>query len=192
MLYETAARTGEILALDIEDIDLPRKRAVIIGKGGHKEYVFWASGAARLSIKVPSRATPRTRVPHPPATQRHPRTGGRMPTHQPGKAVLRTGFHHLQTNHRRVDTPPTPPLLAHPPRRERSLHHPPPSQKSTPRPHGHSPSTPNQETKPLPNSPQRLTNSGRLNEPAFLWDSTVVHVRRRVTLAAVRDRSPFA
>ncbi len=29
-------------------MDLPRKRAVIIGKGGHKEYVFWASGAARL------------------------------------------------------------------------------------------------------------------------------------------------
>ena len=48
MLYETAARAGEILALNIEDLDLPRKRAAIIGKGGHKEYVFWASGAARL------------------------------------------------------------------------------------------------------------------------------------------------
>ena len=48
MLYETAARAGGILALDIEDMDLPRKRATIIGKGGHKEYVFWASGAARL------------------------------------------------------------------------------------------------------------------------------------------------
>ena len=48
MLYETAARAGEILALDGEDLDLPRKRAVITGKGGHREYVFWASGAARL------------------------------------------------------------------------------------------------------------------------------------------------
>ena len=48
MLYETAARAGEILALNVEDMDLPRKRAVIIGKGGHKEYVFWASGTARL------------------------------------------------------------------------------------------------------------------------------------------------
>ena len=48
MLYETAARAGEILALNVENLDLPRKRAVIIGKGGHKEYVFWASGAARL------------------------------------------------------------------------------------------------------------------------------------------------
>ena len=48
MLYETAARAGEVLSLNVEDLDLSRKRAVIIGKGGHKEYVFWASGAARL------------------------------------------------------------------------------------------------------------------------------------------------
>ena len=37
MLYETVARAGEILALDIEDMDLSRKRAVLIGKGGHPE-----------------------------------------------------------------------------------------------------------------------------------------------------------
>ena len=48
MLCETAARAGEVLALNVEDLDLPRKRAVITGKGGQKEYVFWASGAARL------------------------------------------------------------------------------------------------------------------------------------------------
>ena len=48
MLYETAARAGEILALNVEDMDPSRRRAVIIGKGGHKEYVFWASGTARL------------------------------------------------------------------------------------------------------------------------------------------------
>ena len=48
MLYETAARAGEVLAVNVEDLDLARKRAVITGKGGHKEYVFWASGAARL------------------------------------------------------------------------------------------------------------------------------------------------
>ena len=48
MMYETAARTGEILALNVEYLDIARKRTVIIGKGGHKEYVFWASGAARL------------------------------------------------------------------------------------------------------------------------------------------------
>lgn len=48
MLYETAARTNEILALDIENLDLSRKRAVVIGKGGHREVVVWASGTARL------------------------------------------------------------------------------------------------------------------------------------------------
>jgi len=48
MLYETAARTNEVLALDIEDLDQARKRAVVIGKGGHREVVVWASGTARL------------------------------------------------------------------------------------------------------------------------------------------------
>ena len=48
MLYETAARANEILALDIEGLDLARKRAAVIGKGGHREMVVWASGTARL------------------------------------------------------------------------------------------------------------------------------------------------
>jgi len=48
MLYETAARTNEILALDIADLDLGRKPAVVIDKGGHREVVVWACGAARL------------------------------------------------------------------------------------------------------------------------------------------------
>ena len=65
MLYETAARAGEILALNVEDLDLTRKRAVIIGKGGHREYVFWASGPARLLSPPSGRATPRRRTPCP-------------------------------------------------------------------------------------------------------------------------------
>ena len=48
MLYETAARANEILALNIEGLDVARKRAVVVGKGGHREVVIWASGAARL------------------------------------------------------------------------------------------------------------------------------------------------
>ncbi len=48
MLYETAARCNEILALNIEDLDLGRKRANVTGKGGHRETVVWASGTARL------------------------------------------------------------------------------------------------------------------------------------------------
>jgi len=48
LLYETAARAGEILALDIEDLDLSNKRARIRSKGGDLEWVYFQSGAARL------------------------------------------------------------------------------------------------------------------------------------------------
>ena len=48
MLYETAARTNEVLALNVEDLDRARKRAAVVGKGGHREVIFWASGTARL------------------------------------------------------------------------------------------------------------------------------------------------
>ena len=48
MLYETAARAGEILALDIEHLELDARRARITAKGGAIEYVYWASGTAHL------------------------------------------------------------------------------------------------------------------------------------------------
>lgn len=37
MLYETAARASEILALDIEDSDLRGRRARVTSKGGKTE-----------------------------------------------------------------------------------------------------------------------------------------------------------
>ena len=48
MLYATAARASEVLALDIEDLDLGRKRAAIRGKGGHREIIVWDAATARL------------------------------------------------------------------------------------------------------------------------------------------------
>ena len=48
MLYETAARTNEILDLNIEDLDVGARRAVVRGKGGHRQEIVWASGTARL------------------------------------------------------------------------------------------------------------------------------------------------
>ena len=48
MLYSTAARSRELLALNIEDLDLGRKRAVVTGKGGHREWVVWDAATARL------------------------------------------------------------------------------------------------------------------------------------------------
>jgi integrase/recombinase XerD len=48
VLYETAARAEEILGLDVEDLELPGKRARVISKGGMTEWVHWQTGAALL------------------------------------------------------------------------------------------------------------------------------------------------
>ncbi|MGI5490345.1 tyrosine-type recombinase/integrase [Microtetraspora malaysiensis] len=48
MLYETAARAAEILALNVEDLDLEHRRAPVRSKGGATEWVYWDSGAAHL------------------------------------------------------------------------------------------------------------------------------------------------
>jgi integrase len=46
MLYETAAR--EILALNVEDLDLEQRRAAVRSKGGDTEFVYWDTGTAHL------------------------------------------------------------------------------------------------------------------------------------------------
>jgi integrase len=48
MLYETAARAAEILALNVEDLDLAGRRAAVRSKGGATQWVYWASGTAHL------------------------------------------------------------------------------------------------------------------------------------------------
>lgn len=48
LLYETAARANEVLALDVGDLDLPNRRALVIGKSGHAELVGWETKTARL------------------------------------------------------------------------------------------------------------------------------------------------
>ncbi|GAA3511725.1 integrase [Streptosporangium album] len=48
MLYETAARAAEILALNVEDLDLEHRRAPVRSKGGTIEWVYWDSGTAHL------------------------------------------------------------------------------------------------------------------------------------------------
>ncbi len=55
MLYETAARASELLSLNIEDLDLANKEAVIIGKGGDAERISWASLTARFLPRVITR-----------------------------------------------------------------------------------------------------------------------------------------
>jgi integrase len=48
MLYETAARASEVLALDVTDLDLDGRRAKVISKGGATEWAYWSSGTAHL------------------------------------------------------------------------------------------------------------------------------------------------
>jgi hypothetical protein len=48
LLYETAARANELLALDVQDLDLANRRARVHSKGGAVEWVFWQTGSAQL------------------------------------------------------------------------------------------------------------------------------------------------
>ncbi|GAA2168022.1 tyrosine-type recombinase/integrase [Actinomadura napierensis] len=48
MLYETAARAEEILALNVQDLDLENRRAPVRSKGGDTEWVYWDTGTAHL------------------------------------------------------------------------------------------------------------------------------------------------
>jgi site-specific recombinase XerD len=52
LLYETAARANEILALDVEDVDLANRQAVIVAKGGNRELVYFQTGSARLLARL--------------------------------------------------------------------------------------------------------------------------------------------
>jgi integrase len=48
MLYQTAARSAEVLRLNVEDLDLPNRRAVVVRKGHAVDVIVWQTGTARL------------------------------------------------------------------------------------------------------------------------------------------------
>jgi integrase/recombinase XerC/integrase/recombinase XerD len=48
MLYETAARSAEVLRLNVEDLDLANRRATVRRKGGATDVIVWQTGTARL------------------------------------------------------------------------------------------------------------------------------------------------
>lgn len=48
MLYETTARTSEILGLDIADLDMPNRSARVRRKGSAMDLVVWQTASARL------------------------------------------------------------------------------------------------------------------------------------------------
>jgi integrase/recombinase XerC/integrase/recombinase XerD len=109
LLYETAARAHEILSLDIEDLDLPNKRARVRSKGGAVERVFWQAGAALL---LPRLLAGRTTGPVFLADRQPTRpvpTLDRCPFTRPRPVVLPSGRGAIQSRHRRLDPSPTPP-----------------------------------------------------------------------------------
>jgi integrase len=48
LLYETGARSAEVLRLDVEDLDLANRRAKVTRKGSAVDWVIWQTGTARL------------------------------------------------------------------------------------------------------------------------------------------------
>ena len=48
MLYETAARSAEVLRLDVGDLDMPNRKAKVRRKGGAVDVIVWQTGTARL------------------------------------------------------------------------------------------------------------------------------------------------
>ncbi|GAA3969750.1 hypothetical protein GCM10023085_60060 [Actinomadura viridis] len=57
ILYETAARASEVLALDIEDLDRRNRRAKVTRKGSAVDIIVWQTGTARLLPKLLSGRT---------------------------------------------------------------------------------------------------------------------------------------
>jgi integrase len=88
LMYETACRAEEALSLNVEDLDLVNKRAVVVSKGGDREFLHFQAGAARL---LPRLIAGRRRGPlfvaaRPPAPGRAPAAGDRCP--ETGRARL--------------------------------------------------------------------------------------------------------
>src|SRR6266699_5119397 len=48
LLYETAARSAEVLRLDVDDLDMPNRKAKVRRKGGAIDVIVWQTGTARL------------------------------------------------------------------------------------------------------------------------------------------------
>lgn len=54
LLYDTAGRAEEVLGLDIVDLDMDAKTAVVIGKGGTRRPVNWYTHTAHLLARLVS------------------------------------------------------------------------------------------------------------------------------------------
>ncbi|MEO3930509.1 hypothetical protein ABGB07_42685 [Micromonosporaceae bacterium B7E4] len=76
MLYETCARAEEILGLDVPDLDMEFRRALVTEKGGDRVYVYRETPTARLPPRL---LAGRTAGPVFLADRRAPASGRRAP-----------------------------------------------------------------------------------------------------------------
>jgi integrase len=136
LLYETAARADEVLRLDVEDLDIPGKRARARSKGGDVDWLFFGSGSARL---LPRLIAGRRTGPVFLSSLRPPRA----PVLPPRRGAARRAD--------RLDTAPVPSLRAHAPRR---------GQRAAPAPHGQeSPPQPAHAAALRPSGPGRRSRA---------------------------------
>ncbi|MFG2004786.1 tyrosine-type recombinase/integrase [Spirillospora sp. NPDC048911] len=127
LLYESAARADEVLALNIEDLGLDNKCGRITGKGGTVRWIHWQSGTARLlprlvgartsgPLFLADRRLAPTRMPA--AADVCPHTGrGRLSYER--RVPVQAGHQAARPAPTRLHPPPAPPLPAHPPGRRR-------------------------------------------------------------------------
>ena len=126
LLYETAARAGEVLALDIEGLDVRNRCAKVRRKGNAVDVIVWQTGTARLLPRLLKGRTSglvfltdrRARVELPPGDLDP--TTGRARLIPPRGRTVRAG--HRRLPRRAVDAAPAPPLGAHPRCRGRRQH----------------------------------------------------------------------
>jgi len=118
MLYETAARASEVLALTIEDLDLDARRAQVQGRRHRMDLLGLRhrAPAAPPHPRPPGRAGVRLRAP--PRPRPPPRSQGPVPCHRTGPARLRPRQDPVHPVHR-VAIAPAAPLRGHPSRRAR-------------------------------------------------------------------------
>ncbi|MCK9928121.1 site-specific integrase [Frankia sp. Mgl5] len=90
MLYESASRASAVLALNIEDLDLPNKQARVVVEGGDTMWITWGTDTAHL---LPRLIAGRTRGPlflseHRPGPHRRATTDPRDLCPDTGRARL--------------------------------------------------------------------------------------------------------
>jgi len=107
LAYDTAARADELLRLDVSDLDLDAKAAVVVGKGGIPRQVDWYTHTAHLLARLTSgrnsgpvflsERAARQPVPH---ADRDPETGRARLSYRRAAECF---------NHHGIDPPPTSP-----------------------------------------------------------------------------------